>query len=88
MSEETDDDGEERDADLRGRGVPEEVLDEKLQAEVVDSEVERHNHDVTRQLASTVQCGAGEGDILIEPKTRQQSDGEHDAEGGDVRSQT
>ena len=86
MSEETDDDGEERDADLRGRWVPEEVLDEKLEAEVVDSEVERHNHHISSELACTVQRGAGEGDVLIEPKPCEQGDGEDYAEGGDVRS--
>lgn len=54
LPKETDDHGEERDGNLRGSGVPAPDLYQQFQTEIVNSQIERNNHHVTRELARTV----------------------------------
>ena len=88
LTEETDDDGEEGDADLRGRGIPAHGLHQKLQAKVIDSQIEGNNHDVARELPRSVKSRLREGDVFVQPEPREQGDREDYAEGSDVRRET
>ena len=54
LPKETDDHGEERDGNLRGSGVPAPDLYQQFQTEIVNSQIERNNHHVTRELARAV----------------------------------
>ena len=88
LPEEADDDSEEGDADLRGRRIPTPGLHQELQAEVVDSQIECDNHDVSRELPRSMKSRLRESDVFVQPESREQGDGEDDAEGSDVRSET
>ena len=55
LSEETDDDGEQCDTDLRRSGVPTHGLNEDLESKVVNCQINCHDHDVANELACAMQ---------------------------------
>ena len=55
-----------------------------MEAEVVDQKVDTHDDDVTVKLMPATEGRLGESDVFVEPETREEGDGEDNAEGGDV----
>lgn len=87
LAEEGDDDREAGDEHLAGRGIPTHRFDTELQTKIVDQQIKQHNQRITPQLAIAVQRRLGERDITIEPETRQQRDGKHNAKRGNMRGE-
>lgn len=75
LPEETDNNRNNGNNHLGRGGVESDPVNEQFESEIVDSQVDNHDDDVSPQLACTMESGLGEGDIFIEPKTCQEGDG-------------
>lgn len=84
MAEVGDGDGDDGDEHLGGSGVEAADVDEEMETEIVDQKVDTHDDDVTVKLMPATEGGLGESDIFVQPETREEGDGEDNAEGGDV----
>ena len=74
-----------RDHHLARRGIPAEDLDTQFETEIIDRQIDGDDEDIPTQLPPTRKPRGSERDVLLQPKSRQQRDGKHDTEGGDMR---
>lgn len=84
LAEEGDDDRKDSDDHLTGGGIPAEDIDTKLEAEVVDKQIDKHDKDIAQKLRAAGQRRLGKRDVLIEPKAGEKRNREHYTERGDV----
>lgn len=62
-----------------------EDLNEEFQAEVVDENIANGDEEIPHNLCSAPQSGTGKADVACHPEAREESDGELEHEGGDMR---
>ena len=69
-----------------GNGGPDvQHLDEELQAGVIDEDIDDGHKEIPNNLCPTFQRRAGKTDVARHPKACQESDGELENEGSNVR---
>ena len=55
-----------------------------MEAEIVNQEVDTHDDNIAVELVPATEGGLSESDVFVEPETREEGDGEDNAEGRDV----
>ena len=65
--------------------IPTQYIDTEFKTEVIDSQINSYDQDITRQLSPTVETRSGKRDIFLQPETGQQGYWENDTERSDMR---
>ena len=84
LAEIGDSDSNEGDEHLGWSGVEAAYIDEEMEAEVVNQKIDTYNDYVAVKLMPAAQRRLGEGDVFVEPETREEGDREDNAESGNV----